>query len=140
MANSKDYTGSEFNLCGNKPLFYPNDDPLTCELIKELIERKRYVRRPSKYHLKHREVNYYPSTKVITIDGRGRHPETGPDAFLELLDGEYPRRHGEESEAHAASEELRPSGLILDINLDREDDATARDHNRKNDGEGDVPW
>jgi hypothetical protein len=51
-----DYTDSRFKLCGNKPLFYPDDDPVVYELIRELIERKRFVRRVSKYHIKHRDV------------------------------------------------------------------------------------
>lgn len=105
-----------------KPLFYPDDDPLTCEVIKELIDRKRYVTRPSKFHIKHRAINYFPSTEVITIDGRGRHPETGPDAFLVLVEQEYPKRSLRDVGAEAHDAKNRPEGLVLCITLDDEDD------------------
>jgi CheY-like chemotaxis protein len=138
MAKLSDYTNSRFNFSGDKPLIYPDDDPYTWELIKELIERKRFVRRESKYHLKHRKVNYFPSTEVITIDGRGRHPETGPDAFLELLDQLYPRRLPAKLDPLSLrDEEPQPSSLILDISLD-DDDGLGACANHREDSEGDL--
>jgi len=94
-----------------KPLFYPDDDPLTHEVIKELIDRKRFVSRPSKFHIKHRAINYFPSTEVITIDGRGRHPKAGPDAFLALVEQEYPKRSLRDVDAEAHDAENRPEGF-----------------------------
>lgn len=122
MIKLSDYTRSKFNLCGNKPLFYPDDDGYIREFIKELIERRRYVQRVSKYHLKHRDVNYFYTTGVITIDGKGRHPETGEDAFLELLDQLYPRRGRKPDPLSLRDEELQPSSLILNISLDDDED------------------
>lgn len=130
MAKSPEYIHSRFNLSGNKPLFYPDDNPLICELIKELIERKRFVRRESKHHIKHRKLNYFPSTEVVTIDGTGRHPETGPDAFLELVEEMYPRRRQGKPDPLSIPEEQPQSSLVLDIILESEDGfvACADDH------------
>jgi hypothetical protein len=139
MAKLSDYTNSRFNFSGDKPLIYPDDDPYTWELIKELIERKRFVRRESKYHLKHRKVNYFPSTEVITIDGRGRHPETGPDAFLALLDQLYPRRRPAEPDPLALRDEEPPqSSLISDISLDSEDSFGACANHHTEDSEDNL--
>lgn len=74
-------------------LFYPDDDPDLYLLVSKLIDRKYYVRRPSKHHVKHRALNYYPSTGTITIDGGGRCAEKGSDAFLALVEREYSKRH-----------------------------------------------
>jgi hypothetical protein len=137
MAKKFDYARSRFNLCGDKPLFYPDDDGYIRELIKELIERRRYVRRESKYHLKHRDVNYFYTTRVITIDGKGRHPETGEDAFLELLDQLYPRRRRKPDPLSLRDDEPPPSSLILDISLDDDDDFGKCD-GRKQDCKDDL--
>jgi hypothetical protein len=105
------------------PLFYPDDDPLIYELIKELIARKRFIQRPSPHHLKHRKANYYPSTEVITIDGRGRHLETGPDAFLALLDQLYPKQPFKNRDPLERDlDEPRPSPILVsEISLDEDD-------------------
>ncbi|SDT21612.1 hypothetical protein [Bradyrhizobium canariense] len=120
MTKISDNTRSKFDRCGDKPLFYPDDDGYVRELISELIERRRYVRRESKFHLKHREVNYFYTTRVITIDGKGRHPETGEDAFLELLEQLYPRRGRKPDPLSQRDQDAPPSSLVLDISLDSE--------------------
>lgn len=137
MTKSSDYTRSKFNLCGNKPLFYPDDDGYIREFIKELIERRRYVRRESKYHLKHRGVNYFYTTGVITIDGQGRYCETGKDAFLKLLDLRYPKQPRpkiDPFENLTLSEKLR-TAPIFEVSLDDVDDL-SKEHEQV--GEDDL--
>lgn len=138
MTKTSDHTRSKFNLCGDKPLFYPDDDGYVRELIKELIERRRYVRRESKYHLKHRDVNYFYTTRVITIDGKGRHPETGEDAFLELLDQLYPQRWRKPDPLSLRDEEPPPPSLILNVSFDDDDDFDSCDAH-KQESEDDLP-
>ncbi len=122
-----------------KILFYPDDRPEFYLLIMKLIEGKYYVQRPSKHQIKHREVNYYPSSGVITIDGGGRHPEKGPQALLTLLEKRYPKRRGKDDGTQATSPEpppsSPPSSLILDIDLDHEDEPGSSDHDRTQDDE-----
>ena len=138
---------SDSNRDSNKTriLFYPDDDrPEFYLLIMKLIEGKYYVRRTSKHQIKHREVNYYPSTGVITIDGSGRHPEKGPQALLALLEKRYPTSFGKGDDMQATSPKpppSPPSSLILDIDLDREDEPGGGfDNDRAQDDGGDVPW
>ena len=64
MAKSSNNKNSTYNEVGEKPLYFKDDPAFIRELIRELIRRKRYVNRESKYHLKHRKVNYFPSTGV----------------------------------------------------------------------------
>lgn len=40
------------------PLFYKDDEAWVHELIKELIDRKYFVTRPSMHQLKHRKVSF----------------------------------------------------------------------------------
>lgn len=115
-----------------KPLFYPDDNPLIYELIKELIDRKRFVSRPSKFHIKHRAINYYPTTGKITIDERGGHPEAGPDAFLALVEQEYPKRSLRDVGADVRDAENHPEGLVLCITLDDEDDQDSGEDGNDN--------
>ena len=84
-------------------------------------------------------MNYFPSTEVITIDGQGRHPETGPDAFLALLDQLYPRRRPAKPDPLSLrDEEPAPSSLILDISLDNEDSLSACANSHAEDSEDDL--
>jgi hypothetical protein len=113
-----------------KILFYPDDPPEFYLLIVKLIKGKYYVTRSSKFQIKHREVNYYPSSGVITIDGAGRHSEKGPKALIALLEQKYPKRRGKgdgtTSPEHSPSS--LSSSLILDIDLDDEDTSGGYDH------------
>jgi hypothetical protein len=100
-----------------RPLFYPDDTPRYYELIHEMIDLKYFVSRPSKHHIKHGDVNFWPSTGTITIDGQGRYNEKGKEAFIALLQRMYPRRRRPDPEAptiHAAP----PSSAIFEISLD----------------------
>jgi hypothetical protein len=84
---------TEMEKCVVMPkLFYPGDDAKTRELIQALIAGKYYVNRISQVHIKFETLNYFPTTGTITIDGEGRCPKKGADAFLELLRERYPRR------------------------------------------------
>lgn len=108
------------NNSGNKPLYYPDDDDFVRELIYDLIRRKRYVRRESRHHIKVREVNFWPSTGTIVIDGEGRYAEKGPEAFLELLEKRYPKRRGkgDDTQADTLESSSPPQAPIFWINLD----------------------
>lgn len=102
-------------------LFYPDDPPELYLIVSKLIERKYYVKRPSKHHVKHRAVNYYPSTGTITIDGKGRHAEKGADAFLALVESEYPK-HPQRGDRNWASRAKATSPMpVIEINLDDDD-------------------
>lgn len=120
-------------------LFYPDDPPEFYMLISDLIERKYYVKRASKHQVKHRAVNYYPSTGTITIDSVGRHPEKGPEALLSLLEQMYPRRRRGVPGTPASSVSPPPSPLIVEIDLDHEDDLAGSDPDRKQ-GDAGLPW
>jgi hypothetical protein len=125
-----------------KILFYPDDRPEFYLLIQKMIKDKYYVMRPSKHQIKHREVNYYPSSGIITIDGGGRHPEKGPQAFLALLEKRYPKRRGNDDGTPTSPEpplSSPPSSLILDIDLDNEDEPSGFDHVRTQDDGDDAP-
>lgn len=121
-------TSSEFDNSGKKTLYYRDDDDFIRELIWELIRRKRYVRRESKHHIKVREVNFWPSTGTITIDGEGRHPEKGEQAFLALLEKRYPKppREGGD-DRQAISLETSSLAPIFDLNLDDLDGSSDYD-------------
>ena len=119
------------------PLFYSTDDFFTRELIKELIKRKRYVRRASKQHIKHRKLNYFTTGK-ITVDGEGLHYETGAEAFLKLVELRYANRLGPKInpfEDLAPREEIQPTP-IFEVNLDDVHDL-GDDHEQ--DGDEDAP-
>lgn len=121
-------------------LFYPDDPPGFYEDIMELIEAKYYVTRASKHQVKYRAVNYYPSTGTITIDGKGRHPEKGLKAVLELLKRMYPKR-GPRSPAPTEPPFPPPSPLVLSIDLDDDNgggNESGHGHDLDN-GDG-VPW
>lgn len=119
-------------------LFYPDDPPEFYALISDLIERKYYVRRASKHQVKHRAVNYYPSTGTITIDGKGRHPGKGPEALLVLLEQMYPRRR--RGGADAPSAPPPPSPLVLEIDLDSDNVLEETGRNREQNEDGGLPW
>jgi hypothetical protein len=125
-------------------LFYPDDPPEFYLLIQKLIKDKYYVQRPSKHQIKHREVNYYPSSGVITIDGGGRHPEKGSQALLALLEKLYPKRRGKDDDTQATAPEPLPSSpsssLVLEMDLDDEDEPGGYDHDCSQDDGDDVPW
>jgi hypothetical protein len=70
-------------------LFYPGDTSEISRIICETIKRKFFVSRPSRSQLKHRAINFYPSTGKITIDGEASHPEKGAEAFWSLLQERY---------------------------------------------------
>jgi hypothetical protein len=142
MAKSSNNKNSKFDQSGENPLYYSDDADFVRELIRELIRRKRYVNRPSKHHLKHRGVNYFYTTGVITIDGQGRHYETGEEAFLKLLDARYPkgpRRFAPAIDPFAdltLSEKLR-TAPIFEVTLDDVDDLChGTDHEQ--DGRDDL--
>lgn len=138
MAKFSNNKNSKFAQSGENPIYYSDDADFVRELIQELIRRKRYVNRPSKHHLKHRGVNYFYTTGVITIDGQGRHYEAGAEAFLKLLDTRYPKRLGPKInpfENLTLSEKLR-TAPIFDVTLDDEDDL-CKDHAQ--DCEVDIP-
>ena len=125
MAKQSDYTNFEFQF-QRRQATRQNirmTTPTLGSSSRNSLNESASSRRKSRYHLKHRKVNYFPSTEVITIDGRGRHPETGPDAFLDLLDQLYPRRRPAKPDPLSLrDEEPAPSSLILDISLDSGDD------------------
>ncbi|QQO18606.1 hypothetical protein JJB98_01080 [Bradyrhizobium diazoefficiens] len=134
-SNTKD---SKLDSSGKKPLYYRDDEDFIRELIWELIRRKRYVRRESKYHIKVRKVNFWPSTGTITVDGQGRHHETGTEAFLKLLDARYPKGPGPRInpfENLTLSEKLR-TAPIFDVSLDDVDDLCK---DRQQDPSADLP-
>jgi hypothetical protein len=140
MAKSSRNKNSKFGPHGNKPLFYPDDDPLIRELIKLLIKRKRFVRREAKHHIKHGNVNYFHTTGVITIDGQGRHSETGAEAFLKLVEARYEKRLGPKInpfENLTLSEKLQ-TAPIFELSLDEEDDL-CHDDDHEQDCEDDLP-
>ena len=121
---AKNNKNAKFHSSGENPLYYSDDADFVRELIRELIRRKRHVNRPSKHHLKHRGVNYFYTTGVITIDGQGRYCETGAEAFLKLLDLRYPKKPVPKINPFAdltLSEKLR-TAPISDVSLDDEDD------------------
>ena len=127
----KSCKNSKLDNSGKKPLFYKDDEDFVRELIWELIGRKRYVRRESKHHIKVRKVNYYPTTEIITVDGQGRHYETGVEAFMRLLDARYPKQPAPMINPFAdlsLSEKLRLAP-IFEVSLDDEDDLPRhKDH------------
>jgi hypothetical protein len=139
MSNSKVHAEPSFDQSDENPLYYRDDEAWVHELIQELIDRRLFVRRPSKYQLKHRAVNYYPSTDVITIDGQGRHSETGAQAFLDLLEKMYPKR--QRSGRLPPRDEEPPQPLIV-VNLELDDDKShgipANDN--LNCSEDTLPW
>jgi hypothetical protein len=120
MTTSPHNENSKFDNRGKKPLHHRDDEGFIRELIWEIIRRKHYVRRESKHHIKVREVNYWPSTGTITIDGEGRHPEKGEQALLALLQNRYPKHRDTSKEAQATSLEFSspPAAPIFNINLD----------------------
>jgi hypothetical protein len=116
------------------PLYYPDDTPALRKLIKELTDLKYFVRRPSKYQIKHKEINFWPSTGTIAIDGVGRHPEKGRQAFLAFLKQTYPKHPGD---LDAGDGFLQPP-LVIKIDLDDEEEKPGDDHSHNQDG--DLPW
>ncbi len=123
MTTSPHNQNSKFDNGAKKPLYYRDDEDFIRELIWELIRRKRYVRRESKYHIKVREVNFWPSTGTISIDGEGRHPEKGPQALLALLDKRYPKRRARDEDAEASTSESSssPTAPVFWIGIDNSD-------------------
>lgn len=124
----------------NRILYHRNDGPEFYEPIRELLALKYYVRRPSKHHIKHREVNFWPTTGTITIDVIGRHPEKGQQAFVALIKKMYPKRRLQDPAAQPATEEPQPSPLTLEIDLDHSDETSDCGHDPAQDGKGDPPW
>ncbi len=143
MAKAPNENDSNRHSNRTRILFYPDDRPEFYLLIQKMIKDKYYVMRPSKHQIKHREVNYYPSSGVITIDGGGRHPEKGSQALLALLEKLYPKRRGRDDDTQTTGPELPPSSppssLILDIDLDNEDESSGLDHIRTQDDGDDAP-
>ncbi|WP_407167920.1 hypothetical protein [Bradyrhizobium sp. ORS 111] len=126
MTTSPHNESSRFDNSGKKPLYYRDDQDFVRELIWELIKRKRYVRRESKYHIKVRDVNFWPSTGTISIDGEGRHPAKGAQALLALLDERYPKRRGRNEDAEANTSDTSGSSSssaapVFWIGLDNSD-------------------
>lgn len=119
----------------NRQLHYPDDPQHIWLLIAELIRRKYFIRRPSKYHIKHRDVNFFWTTGVITTDDGVRHPKKGQFAFVELIEKLYPKTP-QRIESNAAF--LKPSPLIISINLD--DNASNEANSEMKSGESDLPW
>jgi hypothetical protein len=119
----------------NRQLHYPDDPQYIWLLISELIRRKCFIRRPSKYHIKHGDVNFFWTTGVITTDDGVRYPEKGQFAFVELIERLYPKTPPH-SQANAAF--LKPSPLIVSIDLDDEDSKEHRNKPKPDDNE--VPW
>lgn len=142
MTKSSHSESSKLEFRGSNQLFYKDDEDFIRELIWELIRRRRYVKRPSKHHLKHRGVNYFYTTGVITIDGQGRHYETGAEAFLKLLDARYPKGPRRLAPAinpfadMTLSEKLR-TAPIFDVSLDDVDDL-CHGKNYEQDGHDDL--
>lgn len=98
-------------------LHYPDDPQYLWLLLTALIGRKYYMRRPQKYHIKHRDVNFFWTTGVITTDDGVRHPEKGQFAFVALLEKLYPKTA---PRSYPDSPFAKLSPPILDINLDDE--------------------
>lgn len=121
-------------------LFYPDDLPELYLLISKLIDRKYYVRRPSKHHIKHRALNFYPSTGTITIDGRGRHMEEGPDAFLALVEKEYPKHHRIRGSRRTHPEKSPAPAPVFEINLDDDECSANKQLEGTQDRSSDLPW
>lgn len=122
------------------PLFYPDDTPRTYELIRELIDMKLFVRRPSKYHIKHGDVNFWPSTGTITIDNVGRHPEKGKEAFIALLQRMYPKGRRARPETTIHHDDLRPPVTVLEFNLDDEITGSQSGGQERSDENNETPW
>lgn len=121
-------------------LFYPNDPPELYLLISNLIDRKYYVRRPSKHHIKHRALNYYPSTGTITIDGRGRRTEKGADALFALVESEYPKHHRLGSSRRARPAKSPPPAPVFEINLDDDECSANQLLEGTQNSSNDLPW
>lgn len=121
MTKTPNNRDTKFASSGNKSLYYRDDEDYVRELIWELIRRKRYVRRESKHHIKVRQVNYWPSTGTITIDGEGRYPEKGEQALLALLDKRYPKPRSKSDAAQEVSLEPSPLAPMFNIDLDDSD-------------------
>jgi hypothetical protein len=128
MTRSPSDKNPKFENSGKKPLYYHDDDDFVRELIYELVRRKRYVRRESKHHIKVRDVNFWPSTGTITIDGESRHPENGSEAFLELLDKRYPKRRGKGGDTQADTVECSSPTPAPIFWMDLDDLNTAGDY------------
>lgn len=122
------------------PLFYPDDTLATYELIRELINLKYFVWRPSKYHIKHRDVNFWPSTGTITIDNVGRHPENGKEAFFSLLQQMYPKDRRASPEAQIIQDNLPPPVHVQEINLDDEVSASPPNGQERSNEIHETPW
>ena len=122
------------------PLFYPDDTLATYELIRELINLKYFVWRPSKYHIKHRDVNFWPSTGTITTDNVGRHPENGKEAFFALLQRMYPKGNRARPEAPIIQDNLPPPVNVLEINLDDEISGSLPSGQERSDENHETPW
>lgn len=122
------------------PLYYPDDTPRTYELIRELIDLKFFVWRPSKYHIKHGDVNFWPSTGTITIDNVGRHSERGKEAFIALLQRMYPRGRRARAEAPIIQDNRPPAITVLEINLDDEISGSLSGGHQRSDENNETPW
>lgn len=122
------------------PLFFPDDNRETYEVIRELIDLKYFVRRPSKYHIKHGDVNFWPSTGTITIDNVGRHPEKGKEAFIALLQQMYPRGRRARPGAPVIQDNLPPPVTVVEINLDDAISGSAPEGHERSDGSNATPW
>lgn len=119
----------------NRQLHYPDDPQYIWLLIAELIRRKYFIRRPSKYQIKHRDVNFYFTTGAITTDDGVRHPGKGQFAFVELIEKMYPKAP-QRTEGNAAFFQQPP--LIVSISLD--DEASKEDDNNAKPDDDEVPW
>jgi hypothetical protein len=73
------------------------------------------------------QVNYWPSTGTITIDGEGRHPEKGEQALLALLEKRYPKPRSKGDERQAISLEPSPFAPIINLSLDDLDGSSGYD-------------
>lgn len=121
------------------PLFYPDDTLRTYELIRELINMKFFVWRPSKYHIKHGDVNFWPSTGTITVDNVGRHPEKGKEALIALLQQMYPKGRRARPEA-PIDHDVPPPPVVLEINLDDEVSGNLSSGQERSDENSKTPW
>lgn len=117
----------------------PDDTPRFYELIRELIDLKYFVWRPSKHHIKHGEANFWPSTGTITIDNVGRHPEKGKQAFIALLQRMYPRHRRPCPEAPMVHEDPQSPVTVLELNLDDEIPGNPSSVQKRIDDD-DTPW
>ncbi len=100
------------------PLFHEDDEAWVHELIKELINRKYFVTRPSMHQLKHRKVSFYPSTDTIIIDSGGRYEKTGAQAFLDLLEQMYPKKRGQQTGSPPSDDAAsKPPAQMIDLRL-----------------------